>query len=97
VPRKPGALPPTAKPTRQALAAALRRFGLDDRGDAVQEWADLLTGAAGAKSSDDAFDALEWIVKTADTEGKSLVYARHAGEFARRWAARRKADKRGPA
>lgn len=69
---------------RHALARALRRQGLPytrttpQYPDPLQEWADLLQGAVGARSQDEALVAFQAIITEAHARGLQVQFARQA-------------------
>lgn len=69
---------------RHALARALRRQGLPytrttpQYPDPLQEWADLLQGAVGARTQDEALAAFHAIIAEARARGLQVQFARQA-------------------
>jgi hypothetical protein len=72
---------------RELLAKALRREGLPATQEAVQEWGDMLLGAGGATSAEDALKRLGIVLRKARNNGIVIQYAKHAAELARQVAA----------
>jgi len=70
---------PTIKRHRdEEMRKALRRCGLSQAADAVQEWHDFLLSTIRVDTIEEATRAVRWLVDTGRAEHVTIAYAKHA-------------------